>query len=70
MKFWVKNLPCIKKQIQRVNEVIDFLDLAEEMRSLTIEEQNLIDILKSHVIALLQNQKTYWKQRGKIKWVK
>jgi hypothetical protein len=70
LKFWAKNLPCLKKQIQGVNEVIDFLNLAEEMGSLTIEEWNLRDILKSHVIALLQNQKTYWKQRGKIKWVK
>jgi hypothetical protein len=70
LKFWAKNLPCLKKEIQRINEVIDFLDLAEEMRSLTIEEWNLRDILKSHVIVLLQNQKTYWKQRGKIKWVK
>jgi hypothetical protein len=52
-------MPCLKKQIQKVNDVIDFLDLAEEMRSLTIEEWNLRDILKSHVIALLQNQRTY-----------
>jgi hypothetical protein len=55
LKFWAKNLPCLKKQIQKVNDVIDFLDLAEEMRSLTIEEWNLRDILKSHFIALLQN---------------
>jgi hypothetical protein len=67
LKFWAKNLPCLKKEIQRINEVIDFLDLAEEMRSLTIEEWNLRDILKSHVIVLLQNQKTYWKQRGEDK---
>jgi hypothetical protein len=59
LKFWAKNLPCLKKEIQRINEVIDFLDLAEEMRSLTIEEWNLRDILKSHIIVLLQNQKTY-----------
>jgi hypothetical protein len=42
------------------------LDLAEDMRFLTIEEWNLRDILKSHVLALLQNQKTYWKQRGRL----
>jgi hypothetical protein len=70
VKFWAKNLPCLKKQIQKVNDVIEFLDFAEEMRSLTIEEWNLRYILKSHVITLLQNQRTYWKQRGKIKWVK
>jgi hypothetical protein len=33
-------------------------------------EWNLRDWLKSHIITLLQNQKAYWKHRGKIKWVK
>jgi hypothetical protein len=27
-------------------------------------------MLKYHVLTLLQNQRAYWKQRGKIKWVK
>jgi hypothetical protein len=40
------------------------------MRNLTVDEWNLRDTLKDHIITLLQNQKTYWKRRGKIKWVK
>jgi hypothetical protein len=52
------------------NVVIDLLDTFEGMRTLSLEEWNLIDMLKTHVIILLQNQKPYWKQRGKIKWVK
>jgi hypothetical protein len=40
------------------------------LRTLSLEEWNLRDILKDHVITLLQNQQAYWKQRGKIKWVK
>jgi hypothetical protein len=28
------------------------------------------DLLKSHLLKLLHNQNVYWKQRGKIKWVK
>jgi hypothetical protein len=67
---WVKNLPCLRKLIDKVNSVINLLDALEELRTLSLEEWNLRDILKSHVITLLQNQKTYWKQRGKIKWVK
>jgi hypothetical protein len=35
-----------------------------------LEEWNLRDLIKSHIISLLQNQRVYWKQRGKIKWVK
>jgi hypothetical protein len=46
------------------------LDLFEEVRPLSNEEWNLREILKSHVLTLIQNQRIYWKQMGKIKWVK
>jgi exonuclease III len=70
LKLWAKILPCLKNQIQKTNEVIELLDIIEEMRTLTLDEWNLRDALKAHIITLLQNQRTYWKQRGKIKWVK
>jgi hypothetical protein len=70
LKLWAKNLPCLKDLINKVNSVICLLDNLEEFRTLSLEEWNLRDILKSHVITLLQNQKAYWKQRGKINWVK
>jgi exonuclease III len=69
LKNWVKNLPCLKKLIKRVNETIELLDIFEELRPLSTKEGNLRDMLKSHVLTLLQNQRVYWKQRGKIKWV-
>jgi hypothetical protein len=37
------------------------LDNFEEIRALNDVEWNLRDILKSHVISLLQDQKAYWK---------
>jgi hypothetical protein len=70
LKLWAQKIPCIKDLIAKVNETIDLLDTLEEWRSLTTEERNLRDILKSHVLKLLHNQNVYWKQRGKIKWVK
>jgi hypothetical protein len=66
LKLWSKNLPCMKDLITKMNPVISLLDTMEEFRTLSLEERNLRDILKSHVITLLQNQKAYWKQRGKI----
>jgi hypothetical protein len=60
----------MKDLIAKVNETIELLDIIEEWRNLTTEEWNLRDILKSHVLQLLHNQNVYWKQRGKIKWVK
>jgi hypothetical protein len=70
IKLWEKELPCLKQQIDKVNSIIELLDVFEEVRALNAYEWNLREILKAHVITLLQNQKSYWKQRGKIKWVK
>jgi hypothetical protein len=50
--------------------VISLLDTFEEFGTLSLDEWNLTDILKSHVITLPENQKAYWKERGKINWVK
>jgi hypothetical protein len=70
IRLWSKNLPCLKNLIKSVNDVIELLDNFEEMRNLSVEENCLRDLLKSHVLILLKNQNIYWKQRGKIKWVK
>jgi hypothetical protein len=70
LKHWSKNLPCLRQQIERINKVIELLDQIEEMRTLSLQEWNLRDLLKDLIITLLQNQKAYWKQRGKIRWVK
>jgi hypothetical protein len=69
IKLWAKNLPFLKHLISNFNEVILFIDTLEEFGSLSLIEWNLRDILKNHVITLPQNQKSYWKQIGKIKWV-
>lgn len=66
LKLWAKQLPCLKAQICNVNATIDLLDIMEEMRTLTVHEWNLRDILKNLIISLLQDQNTYWKQRGKL----
>jgi hypothetical protein len=59
LKILSKNLPCLKKQIEKVNSVIEMLDTFEEIRALNDYEWNLRDLLKSHVISLLQDQKSY-----------
>src|SRR4051812_38229139 len=66
LKIWAKKLPCLKAQICNVNATIDLLDVLEEMRTLTILEWNLRDLLKNLIISLLQDQNAYWKQRGKL----
>jgi hypothetical protein len=39
LKNWVKNLPCLKKLIKRVNETIELLDIFEELRPLSTEKE-------------------------------
>jgi hypothetical protein len=46
------------------------MDLLEEFRDLTLEEWNFMDIIRTKLSDLLDQQKTYWRQRGAIKWVK
>jgi hypothetical protein len=55
LKLWAQKIPCIKDLIAKVNETIDLLDTLEEWRSLSTEEWNLRNILKSHVLKLLHN---------------
>jgi hypothetical protein len=40
----------------------------EEFRDLSIEERNFRAILREKLLALLEQQRIYWKQRGAIKW--
>jgi len=41
----------------------------EEFRDLSVVEWNFKAILENKLQTLLQHQRLYWKQRGKIKWV-
>jgi hypothetical protein len=59
LKLWAKNLTCLKQNIAKVNDTIELLDILEEYRHLTLEERNLRDLLKSHLLKILHNQNVY-----------
>jgi hypothetical protein len=69
IQVWCKSLPNLAKMIDKVKFVIQLLDFIEESRDLTIQEWNFKEILIHHLHDLLSKQRTYWKQRGQIKWV-
>jgi hypothetical protein len=46
------------------------MNLIEEFRDLTVCEWNFKIILQEKLQSMLKQQKTYWRQRGQIKWVK
>jgi hypothetical protein len=70
LKAWKNQLPSLTKTIQSCKDTILLFDNLEEHRDLSLEEWNFRDIVAQHLQPLLSQQRTYWKQRGAIKWVK
>jgi hypothetical protein len=50
--------------------VLHFLETIELFRDFSLPEWNFRDLISEKLIFLLKQQKTYWKQKGKIRWVK
>lgn len=50
--------------------MIYFMENIELLRDLSIQEWNFRNILCDKLLNLLKVQKAYWKQRGKIRWIK
>jgi hypothetical protein len=70
IKDWRESLSNLKIVISNINNVLLFLDVLKEYRHLTLAEWNFREIIKKKLNDLLDQQKTYWKQRGAVKWVK
>lgn len=66
---WAKTLSNLKEDISDANALIEMLDAIENFRPLTPLEVDLRKNMKAQLDKLLQQQKAYWQQRGKIKWV-
>lgn len=69
LKVWSRSLSNLQDSIKRIKLVLDLLNFFEEFRDLSLIEWNFRSILEKKLVSLLQQQKAYWKQRGKIKWV-
>lgn len=48
--------------------MLQFLDALEEHRDLSIEEWSFRTLVRDKLLALLEQQRVYWMQRGPIKW--
>ena len=56
------------KDNANVKLILSFLSLVEEFRDLSLVEWNFRKLLEDKLMLLLQQQKTYRRQRGTIKW--
>lgn len=70
LSHWSKKISRLKVAIDNTNKAILELDSIEDRRTLTVPEHNFWNILKHHLLHLLQYQKEYWKKRCMIHWIK
>ena len=69
LKLWSKNLSRIMLLLNNCNKVIDFHDLLEEDRSLSLFEWNFREAVKHHILKLLEYRKIYWKKHCTNRWM-
>jgi len=70
LRIWMNQLPGLKKTISNIKLVLNMLETLEHYRDLSVAEWNFRNLVSEKLVVLLKQQKTYWKQRGKIRWVK
>ena len=70
LKEWRKKLPNLALAIEKVKMVLNFLETLETFRDLSLLEWNFRSLVSGKLVSLLQQQKIYWKQREKIRWVR
>jgi hypothetical protein len=68
LRDWQQNLSSLAKIIENNKLVLSFLDTLAEFRDLSLEEYNFRQVVKSNLEHLLEKQRIYWMQRGRIKW--
>jgi hypothetical protein len=68
LRCWYTQISNLASSIQNNKLVLNFLDTIEEYRDLTLEEWNFRAMVHDNLNNLLEQQRIYWKQRGRIKW--
>lgn len=70
LRTWQQNLSNLKKTLENVKTTLSLIEVFEEFRDLTLAEWNFKEMLIEKLNQLLDQQKIYWKQRSKIRWIK
>jgi hypothetical protein len=68
LRQWHSKISNMTKLIDNNKITLAFLDSLEEFRDLALEEWNFRKLVQENLGKLLDQQREYWKQRGKIKW--
>lgn len=70
LKEWNSSTPSLASLISNVKADLHLLDAIECSIDLSLLEWNFREITNAKLISLLRQQMSYWKQRGKVNWVK
>lgn len=70
LKDWKQQFPRLAVTINNIKLVLHFLETIEVFKDLSLPKWNFRNIVTEKLIFLLKQQKIYWKQRGKIRWVR
>jgi hypothetical protein len=68
LRLWHQQLSNLMAILRNIKVLSFFLDTLEEYRDLSMQEWYFRKIVQDHMINLLEHQRVYWKQRGRIKW--
>jgi hypothetical protein len=68
LKAWQLQLSNLASVISNNQMVILFLDILEEFRDLSHEEWNFRFVVQDNLGKLLEQERVYWRQRGRITW--
>ena len=68
LKRWSKQISRLNLCIENSNWALLELDNIEDKRTLTVPEANFRDILKTHLVTLLDYKREYWKKRYTVRW--
>lgn len=63
LRTWSSKISNLKSSIANISQTLQWLDVIEEYRDLSLEEWNFRSILREKMLSLLEQQRIYWKQR-------
>jgi hypothetical protein len=69
LRCWYAQISNLATTIQNNKMVLNILDTIKEYRDLSLEEWNFRAMVQDNLNGLLEQERIYWKQRGRIKWV-
>jgi hypothetical protein len=69
LKSWSKKLSKLSKLIYNSNWVLLLMDGLEDQRPLSTLENSFRSLVKTHLAALMESKRIYWKQRNIARWI-